>query len=64
MKKVELSLSLALGLFLAACSTDDPSGAQKSFGGSIEGVSQKGPVLVGSSVTLQELDGKSLLQTG
>ena len=64
MKKVELSLSLALGLFLAACSTDDPSGAQKSFGGSIEGVSQKGPVLVGSSVTLQELNGKSLLQTG
>ena len=31
---------------------------------SVSGVSQKGPFLNGSSVTLQELDGKTLAQTG
>lgn len=31
---------------------------------SISGVSQKGPFVTGSSVTLQELDGKTLSQTG
>ena len=30
----------------------------------IAGVTQKGPFLVGSSVTIQELDGKTLVQTG
>jgi hypothetical protein len=30
----------------------------------VAGVTQKGPFLVGSSVTIQELDGKTLIQTG
>ena len=58
--------------FLAACSN-----AEKSAGGSVEdqeviavtdktisGVTQKGPFLHGSSITIQELDEKTLSQTG
>ena len=59
-------------LFLAACGDDN-----KNAGGTVEdgevvaivdkmisGVSQKGPFVNGSSVTVQELDGKTLAQTG
>ena len=59
-------------LFLAACGDDN-----KNAGGTVEdgevvaivdkmisGVSQKGPFVNGSSVTVQELDGKILAQTG
>ena len=64
MKYSAFTLAFAIGALFVACSTDGSSGVQKSFEGNIEGVSQKGPVLIGSSVTLQELNGKSLLQTG
>ena len=59
-------------LLLAACGDDN-----KNAGGTVEdgevvaivdktisGVSQKGPFVNGSSVTVQELDGKTLAQTG
>ena len=59
-------------LFLAACGDDN-----KNAGGTVEdgevvaivdktisGVSQKGPFVNGSSVTVQELNGKTLAQTG
>lgn len=64
MKHSAFTLFFAIGIFLVGCSTDESSVGGNSFEGSIEGVSQKGPVLLGSSVTIQELDGKTLLQTG
>ena len=61
-----------LSLGLAACSDDKSvAGGTSEDAGiiavtdrEIVGVSQKGPFLVGSSVTIQELDGHSLTQTG
>lgn len=64
--KVNL-LFFLLSLAICACSENDPSlGTVGSAvpGKEITGVSQKGPFLVGSSVTVQELDGNSLNQTG
>lgn len=65
---------VSMSLFVAACS----SSAEKSIAGGttedagivaitdrvVSGVSQKGPFLVGTSVTIQELDGQTLDQTG
>jgi hypothetical protein len=42
-----------------------PNGLDDSvFSGSINGFSQKGPVLAGASVVVQELDRATMLQTG
>ena len=64
--------AVSISLFLAACGDDN-----KNAGGTVEdqeviaisdktvsGVSQKGPFVNGSSVTVQELDGATLAQTG
>ena len=64
--------AVSISLFLAACGDDN-----KNAGGTVEdqeviaisdktvsGVSQKGPFVNGSSVTVQELDGETLAQTG
>lgn len=65
--------AISISVFLAACGDD----SSKTSGGSVEdqevvaisdktvsGVSQKGPFVNGSSVTVQELDGETLAQTG
>ena len=70
--KVGLRAVLFATIFLAACGDDN-----KNAGGTVEdgevvaivdktvsGVSQKGPFVNGSSVTVQELDGETLAQTG
>ena len=70
MKKLMLPFLLALGTVLLACSDDVLNGALDDAGvvaindREIAGVTQKGPFLMGSSVTIQELDGLSLVQTG
>ena len=58
-------------LILAACSSDNVAGGASGDAGvvavkdlDVAGVSQKGPFLMGSSVTVQELDGQTLVQTG
>ena len=61
-------------LFFAACSSSDDKDVSGGASGDagivaitdkeVAGVSQKGPFLVGSSVTLQELDGHTFAQTG
>ena len=69
---LKASAAISIGLFLAACGDDN-----KNAGGTVEdqeviaiadktisGVSQKGPFVNGSSVTVQELDGETLAQTG
>lgn len=66
-------VGFSLAAFVFAACGDDP----KTSGGSVEdqeiiavsdkiisGVSQKGPFVNGSSVTVQELDGETLAQTG
>ena len=63
------SISLA-ALALVGCGDDGgssgngPSGEAVIANKTITGVSQKGPFVNGSSVTVQELDGKTLAQTG
>lgn len=57
-------LILLVGTFFWACSSESTSGGNEPFEGSINGVSQKGPFLEGSSVVMQELEGKTLAQTG
>ena len=58
-------------LILAACSSDNVAGGASGDAGvvavkdlDVAGVSQEGPFLMGSSVTVQELDGQTLVQTG
>ncbi|WP_297947562.1 FISUMP domain-containing protein [uncultured Fibrobacter sp.] len=58
-----IALVMVFEVLLAGCSEDGTFNGGESFL-SIEGVSQKGPVLVGSSVVVQELDSATLLQTG
>ena len=71
-KLIFTALAFAV-LYFAACGDD----SSKTSGGSVEdqeviaisdktisGVSQKGPFVNGSSVTVQELDGETLAQTG
>ena len=57
-------LILLVGMFFWACSSENVSGGNEALDGMINGVSQKGPFLEGSSVTMQELDENSLAQTG
>lgn len=70
---LKASAAISISVFLAACGDD----TSKTSGGSVEdqevvaisdktvsGVSQKGPFVNGSSVTVQELDGETLAQTG
>ena len=70
---LKASAAISFGIFLTACGED----SNKTSGGSVEdqevvaisdktisGVSQKGPFVNGSSVTVQELDGETLAQTG
>ena len=67
MKKMTLFLSFAVSCLICGCSSEksfEISGADSCFNGTVDGVSQKGPFLTGSTVTLQELDVKSLEQTG
>ena len=58
-----IAVSIIFGVLLAACSEDGVSNGGR-ISARIEGVSQKGPVLMGSSVVVQELDSATLLQTG
>ena len=62
---------LAFGFVFWACAEDYTAGTSEESEGivaikdrEIAGVSQKGPFLVGSSVTVQELDGLTFVQTG
>ena len=67
MKKMSLFISFAVSCLLCGCSAEKPmdvSGSGVHFDGVVDGVSQKGPFLTGSTVTLQELDANSLEQTG
>jgi len=61
----------AVALFLTACSSDNVAGGASGDAGitavtdwEVAGVSQKGPFVTGSAVTVQELDGITLKQTG
>lgn len=56
-------LMLSLGGMLASCSSDENINGSYSEC-SIKGFSQKGPVLAGASVVVQELDSATFLQTG
>ena len=60
--------ALFIALLFAACGDNSSSGSESNSilieNKTISGVSQKGPFLNGSSVTVQELDGESLAQTG
>ena len=64
MKFTVFSTLFTLGILLWGCSSENVSGGNETFDGNVIGVTQKGPFLEGSSVTMQELDGKSLAQTG
>lgn len=58
---------LTFMMLLASCSSDVSSVENQALGessGNISGLSQKGPVLAGASVVIQELDSVTLLQTG
>ena len=58
---------LTFMMLLASCSSDVSSVENNTLGescGNISGLSQKGPVLAGASVVIQELDSVTLLQTG
>lgn len=63
---------LAIATLFWACSENNTAGgtSEEAEGivaikdREIAGVTQKGPFLVGASVTIQELDGKTLVQTG
>ena len=63
-KNIVSRLILLVGTFFWACSSENVSSSNDALDGIVNGVSQKGPFLEGSSVTMQELDGKSLAQTG
>ena len=70
--RIKKYLLIALsGIFFAACSGRDFAGTSEESEGvvaikdkQIAGVTQKGPFLLGSSVTIQGLDGNTLVQTG
>ena len=63
-KYIVSRLILLVGTFFWACSSENVSVGNDALDGTINGVSQKGPFLEGSSVTMQELDENSLAQTG
>ena len=61
----------AVAMLLTACAGDDVAGGASGDAGvvavkdwEVAGVSQKGPFVTGSVVTVQELDGITLKQTG
>lgn len=63
--------AISISIFLAACGDDKNSSSSIDSqevtpiaDKTISGVSQKGPFVNGSSVTVQELDGETLAQTG
>ncbi|MCQ2063268.1 MAG: hypothetical protein MJY99_08025, partial [Fibrobacter sp.] len=66
------AVAISCLLLLAACGDDDKTagGTEEDAGviaiseKTVSGVSQKGPFVNGSSVTVQELDGETLTQTG
>jgi hypothetical protein len=67
----KLASIAVLPLILSACSNDDVAGGASGDAGvvavkdwEVAGVSQKGPFVTGSAVTVQELDGITLKQTG
>jgi len=67
MKKMTLFVQFVVLCLFCGCSSENPMefpGVGTHFDGTVDGVSQKGPFLTGSTVTLQELDAKSLEQTG
>ena len=74
MKKWFLSAFASTALFMAACTSSDgenlAGGTSEDAGitavkdWEVAGVSQKGPFVTGSAVTVQELDGITLKQTG
>ena len=63
-KYIVSRLILLVGTFFWACSSENVSGGNDALDVTINGVSQKGPFLEGSSVTMQELDENSFAQTG
>ena len=63
-KFIASRLIFLVGTFFWACSSENVSVGNDALDGTINGVSQKGPFLEGSSVTMQELDENSLAQTG
>ena len=76
MKRNRIIGSLAIGAMFWACSSGDSDNMDLGGGASgdagvtavvdweVAGVSQKGPFVTGSAVTVQELDGVTLKQTG
>ena len=67
----KLASIAVLPLILSACSNDNVAGGASGDAGivavknlDVAGVSQKGPFVTGSAVTVQELDGITLKQTG
>ena len=71
MKFLSNFATLAFGLLLWACAENNTAGTSEESEGivaikdrEIAGVTQKGPFLTGSSLTVQELNGETLAQTG
>ena len=71
MKFISNFAMLAFGLVFWACTENNTAGTSDESEGivaikdrEIAGVTQKGPFLTGSSLTVQELDGETLAQTG
>jgi uncharacterized protein (TIGR02145 family) len=68
MKKQIFAFALALGCFLSGCTSENAFGIENSdekiSSENIVGYSQKGPILAGASVFIQELDSVNFLQTG
>ncbi|MBO4829552.1 MAG: hypothetical protein J5534_09020 [Fibrobacter sp.] len=71
MKFISNFAMLALGLVFWACTENNTAGTSDESEGivaikdrEIAGVTQKGPFLTGSSLTVQELHGETLAQTG
>ena len=71
MKFISNFAMLAFGLVFWACTESNTAGTSEESEGAvaikdreIAGVTQKGPFLTGSSLTVQELHGETLFQTG
>jgi len=67
MNKQALILALSLAILFVGCSSEDVSSinnTERFSYESLNGYSQKGPVLAGASVVVQELDSLTLLQNG
>lgn len=67
MNKQALILALSLAILFVGCSSEDVSSinnTERFSYESLNGYSQKGPVLAGAAVVVQELDSLTLLQNG